>query len=52
VTAPPRVLVADDHPPTRAGVKLALTAGGFSICAEASDGASAVEAAVRERPDI
>lgn len=46
------VLVADDHPPTRAGVRLALEKGGFSVCAEVGDAASAVEAAVRLRPSI
>jgi DNA-binding NarL/FixJ family response regulator len=47
----PTVLVADDHPPTRAGVRLALANGGFTVC-EVGDAQSAVEAAVRERPDI
>jgi DNA-binding NarL/FixJ family response regulator len=46
------VLIADDHPMTRVGVRLALERGGFEICAEADDGPSAVEAAKRERPDI
>ena len=46
------VLVADDHPPTRAGVRLALENGGFSVCAEVGDAAAAVEAAVRFRPTI
>lgn len=52
MTPRPTVLVADDHPPTRAGVRLALVEGGFSVCAEVGDASSAVEAAVRERPDI
>ena len=47
-----RVLVADDHAPTRAGVRLALEGQGFAICAEASDAPGAVEAAEDERPDI
>jgi DNA-binding NarL/FixJ family response regulator len=47
-----RVLVADDHPPTRAGVRLALERGGFVVCAEAADAASAIEAALRERPEV
>ena len=46
------VLVADDHPPTRAGVRLALERGGFAVCAEVGDAGGAVEAALRERPDI
>lgn len=47
-----RVLVADDHAPTRAGVRLALEGQGFSVCAEAAEAASAVEAALEQRPDI
>ena len=31
-----RVLVADDHAPTRAGVRLALEQGGCEVCAEGS----------------
>lgn len=46
-----RVLIADDHPPTRAGVRLALEADGIEVCAEAADAASAARAAARERPD-
>jgi DNA-binding NarL/FixJ family response regulator len=47
-----RVLIADDHPMTRVGVRLALERGGFEVCAEAGDALGAVEAAERERPDI
>lgn len=46
------MLIADDHPMTRLGVRLALERGGFEICAEASDALSAVEGAERKRPDI
>jgi DNA-binding NarL/FixJ family response regulator len=46
------VVLADDHPPVRAGVRGALERDGFVICAEAADGPGAVEAALRERPDI
>jgi DNA-binding NarL/FixJ family response regulator len=54
VIAPPiRVLIADDHAPTRADMREALERSGrFAVCAEAADGAAAVEAAVRERPDL
>jgi DNA-binding NarL/FixJ family response regulator len=48
----PRVLVADDHPPTRAGVRTVLEQDGFVICAEASSAHEAVEEALREAPDI
>ena len=47
-----RVIVADDHPPTRAGVRIALEANGFEVCAEVGNAASAIEAARRELPDV
>lgn len=48
-----RVLIADDHAPTRADVRRVLDADErFEICAEAADAASAVQSAIRERPDI
>lgn len=47
-----RVLIADDHPPARAGVKAALERADFVVCASARDARSAVEAARRERPDV
>jgi DNA-binding NarL/FixJ family response regulator len=46
------VLIADDHPPTRAGVRLALERAGFIICAEAWTAHRAVELAVQEHPDV
>jgi DNA-binding NarL/FixJ family response regulator len=50
---PVRVLVADDHAPTRDDVRRALEGdGGFLVCAEAADAAEAVQAAVREQPEI
>ena len=49
---PVRVLVADDHPPTRAGVRAALERDSFVICAEVGDGRGAVDAALRERPEV
>ncbi len=52
MTQPIRVVVADDHPPTRAGVRAALERDGFTVCAEAADGPSALEAALREEPDV
>ena len=48
----PRVLVADDHPPTRAGVRAVLEENGFDVCAEACSADEAVAAALRETPDI
>jgi len=47
-----RVLIADDHPPFRAAVAADLAGSGFEVCAEADDAAAAVEAAVRERPEL
>jgi len=47
-----RVLVADDHPPTRAGVRIALERRGLYVCAEAADAETAVAAAFREHPDV
>ena len=44
--------MADDHPPTLAGVRLTLEAHGFHVCAECADASSAVAAAERHRPDV
>jgi DNA-binding NarL/FixJ family response regulator len=48
----PRVLIADDHPPTRMGVRMALERGGLTVCAEVANASDAIEAALRERPDV
>jgi DNA-binding NarL/FixJ family response regulator len=48
-----RVLLADDHVPTRRDIRRALeTDARFTVCAEAGDAPAAIEAAVRESPDI
>jgi len=48
-----RVLVADDHAPTRCDVRQALDGDPrFKVCAEAMDAPRAVQSALRERPDI
>jgi DNA-binding NarL/FixJ family response regulator len=52
VTTGIRVLIADDHPPTRLGVRLALERGGFVVCAEAPDADTAVARALTERPEV
>ena len=50
---PLRVLIADDHPPTREDVRRAIEGDQrLDVCASAADAAEAVQAAVRERPDI
>ncbi|MFI5005530.1 MAG: response regulator [Solirubrobacterales bacterium] len=50
--AAPTVVIADDHPPIRLGVRMALMRGGFRVLAEAADCEGAVEAVLRERPDV
>jgi DNA-binding NarL/FixJ family response regulator len=50
--APLRVLIADDHAPTRDDVRRALDEGGLIVCAEAADAAHAVQLALETKPDI
>src|SRR4051812_36301751 len=45
-----RVVVADDHPPTRAGVRLSLEEAGFTVCAEAANAAAAFDACLEHAP--
>ena len=48
-----RVLVADDHPPTRADVVAALEQDErFSVIAQVPDAPSAVQTALHEQPDL
>jgi DNA-binding NarL/FixJ family response regulator len=48
-----RVLIADDHAPTRDDIYRALGRDErFEVCAQAADAAEAIEAALRERPDL
>jgi DNA-binding NarL/FixJ family response regulator len=46
------VLLADDHPAARAGVRSALAAAGFEVCTDVPDAQSAVAASVALRPDV
>ena len=46
------MLIADDSAVTRFGMRTALERAGVEVVAEAADGESAVELAVRERPDV
>ena len=46
------VLIADDHPLIREGVREALIERGVVVLAEVSDAPSAVAAALREKPDV
>lgn len=47
-----RVLVADDHAYTRAGIRLALEQDGFEVCGEAATGRRAVEEVLATTADI
>ena len=47
-----RVLVADHSPALRVGVRTSIEGNGCVVCAEAGNAAGAVEAALRERPDV
>jgi DNA-binding NarL/FixJ family response regulator len=46
------ILIVDDHPSFRATARAILEADGFEVVGEAEDGASALEAVHRLRPDI
>jgi DNA-binding NarL/FixJ family response regulator len=47
-----RVVLADDHPAFRAGLRLLLQDSGLDVVAEAADGPAAVDAVVATRPDV
>jgi DNA-binding NarL/FixJ family response regulator len=47
-----RVVIADDQALVRGGFRLILTAAGIEVAAEAADGAQAVAAVRRHRPDV
>lgn len=50
---PIRLLIADDHPMFRGGLRVALSATpGFDVVAEAASGAAAVELAGVHQPDV
>lgn len=46
------VIIADDHPPTRAAVHSALDSAGFRVLAEARDAETAVAAALAHKPQV
>jgi DNA-binding NarL/FixJ family response regulator len=48
----PTVVIADDHAPTRAGVRAALEAAGFDVRAEAGSAGEAVRAVAAAQPDV
>lgn len=47
-----RVVVADDHPAFRAGLRVLLQDSGVDVVAEAADGAEALSAVLETRPDV
>ena len=52
VGSPPRVLIADDHAPTRAVVRRAVEDDGFIVCAEVPDADEAIHAARETHPNV
>jgi len=52
VTERPRVLIAEDHVPTRATVREALEAGGFDVVAEVASATEATRLALQTTPDV
>jgi DNA-binding NarL/FixJ family response regulator len=52
VTKPLRVVVADDQTLVRTGFRMILKADGIDVVAEATNGAEAIEAVRRTRPDV
>lgn len=47
-----RVVIADDHPATRAGIRFALQPGGIEIVAEVANADAAVAAVAEFKPDV
>jgi DNA-binding NarL/FixJ family response regulator len=50
--AAPRVVVADDQNLVRSGFRMILGSAGIQVVGEAADGAGAVDAVLRHRPDV
>jgi DNA-binding NarL/FixJ family response regulator len=49
---PIRVMLIDDHPVVRDGIKALLASAGMAVAGEASDGTLAAELAVEVQPDV
>ena len=52
MVSPLRVVLADDHAPTRESVREALEQQGFEVVADVGSAPEAVDAASRHRPDV
>jgi len=52
MTAPLRVVVADDQALVRTGFRMILTEDGIEVVGEATNGAEAIDAVRRTRPDV
>ncbi|MEO8290231.1 MAG: response regulator transcription factor [Gaiellaceae bacterium] len=52
MSGPIRIVIADDHAPTRAGIRVVLEADGFEVCGEAASADAAVNLALEERPAV
>jgi len=48
----PTLLIVDDHPSFRTIARVLLESDGFDVVGEAQDGAEAIEAARRLRPEV
>jgi DNA-binding NarL/FixJ family response regulator len=51
-TTSPRILIVDDHPVVRQGLKLALGQAGFTVCGEAEGLADAMKILASAKPDL
>jgi len=49
---PVRIMIADDHEAIRRGLRSALTAAGWEVCADVMNGKDAVEKAAELKPDL
>lgn len=49
---PLRVLIADDHEAVRRGLRSAIWAAGWEVCAEAANGREAIEKTKQFHPDV
>ena len=47
-----RIVIADDHVPTRRGVRASLEDAGFDVCGEAGTAEGAVRSAVEQDPEV